>query len=139
MFKAYDEGYEDLSELLSGSASFGQQENIELTEVYTNADAGISFRYPADWVITEQGDLKIVDMIASDNAPGHRIWLQINDILDTDPLSVFSGDVASIETAVNEFHTFLSVEDSMISGLPVRVLKYRTEGLGGNEIVQSYY
>ena len=42
MFKAYDEGYEDLSELLSGSASFGQQENIELTEVYTNADAGIS-------------------------------------------------------------------------------------------------
>lgn len=123
----------------SQQPSAGSDAGVDLSKTYTNADAGISFRYPANWEITEEGDLKIVEMIDSDNAPGHRIWLQINDIIDTDPFNVFSGDTASIKAAVNEFHTFLSVEDSTISGVPVRVLKYRTEGLGGIEIVQNYY
>lgn len=83
--------------------------------------------------------MKIVDMMDSDNAPGHRILLQVNNILDTDPFNIFSGDAASIEMAVNELHTFLSVEDDAISGIPVRILKYQTEGLGGDEIAQNYY
>lgn len=136
MFAAYDKGYEDLFELLSSPK---EAANVELTEVYTNADAGISFRYPANWVITDEGGLNVVTVIDSDNAPGHRAWLQVGDILDTDPLNVFSGDATSIETAVNDFHTFLSIADDTISGVPVRILKYQTEGLGGNEIVQNYY
>lgn len=50
MFMAYDEGYRDLSGLLYDTESPEKmREKISLSEIYENAEDGISFKYPGTW------------------------------------------------------------------------------------------
>lgn len=56
MFSAYDEGYDNLSELLS-TGEMGTTGKINLTETYTNEAEGFSFQYPSDWTVMDGQEL----------------------------------------------------------------------------------
>jgi len=120
----HDEGYIKLQQSLS--------------ETYTNEEEGVSFKYPSDWEVLD-GTSSIVEMFDTKNTPDHRASLSVNNFWDSDPFGVFTDDTNSIKEAVNEVHTFLSVEDDKIDGIPARLLKYSTKGLNGTDIVWDYY
>lgn len=137
MFAAYDKGYEDLSELLSSSEG---SVNTELSQVYTNEDMGISFQYPSDWELFEVGGMSVS---ITHNTAGHTVAFEVVNTLQPNPFGIFTDDKATIEAAVSQSGntTVQSIEDATISGIPVRVLNYRTGGLNGTEpvVVRNCY
>lgn len=143
MFFAYDEGYNDLSELLSGIALTGLtegQREVNLTETYTNEAEGISFQYPAGWVILDfNSDFTVVDMIDSANTEDHIAKFHVGMCLDNDPYGVYTQDEAAVRKNVSEYHTFLDLGDTLLGDIPAKVLKYQTEGLKGDDIVVCFW
>lgn len=137
MFAAYDKGYEDLSELLS---SPGGAVNTELSQIYENEDIGISFQYPNDWELFEVGGMSVS---ITRNTTGHIAVFEVVNTLQSNPFGIFTDDTAAIEAAVSQSGntTVQSIEEATISGIPVRVLNYRTGGLNGTEpvVVKSCY
>src|SRR5699024_4858405 len=51
----------------------------------------------------------------------------------------FTDDESTVEQAVNEFHTFVSLEDTTLGDVPAVELIYQTEGLKGTDQVINYW
>lgn len=142
MFIAYDEGDEDLSNFSDRLDEVGltTQGDVNLTETFTDADSGISFQYPAGWAILDSpSEFKIVEMLDSQNTADHVATLNVDLIFDQDPYGVFTQDEAAIQKAVNEYHTFIDFEDTLIGGIPAKALKYQTQQMNRDDVVVSLW
>lgn len=141
-FVAYDEKYDDLSNFdeLLNEIEFTLQGDVDLPETYTNDTAGISFDYPSGWVVLDSdNEFEVVEMIDSQNNADSIASFKVSSIFDQDPFGVFTGDEASVQAAVNEFGTFLKLEDTLIGDVPAKGLMYRQAGLKGDNIVTNFW
>lgn len=132
-FLAYGMQVDDLSMVLSSDP-------VELTQTFEDEASGITFSYPENWMQVEpDGEFDIVSLIDSANNASSIASLEIRMALDTNPFGIFTDDDSSIEEAVNEYHTFVSVNDFTLGGMPAVELVYRTDGLIGTDMVVSYW
>ena len=138
MFEVYDSGAEYLPGVLSEGEAVGQQENMELTEEYSNTEMGISFRYPGSWELFEVGGMSTS---ISHNADGNIAVFEVVNTWDSNPFGIFTDEDAVIEAALSQSGdtTVLSIEDATISGIPARVVSCRTSGSNGTELVDITY
>lgn len=133
LFVAYDQQVEDLSLVLPNTT-------VELTQTFEDEASGITFSYPENWMQVEpDGEFDIVSLIDSANNASSIASLEIRMALDTNPFGIFTDDESSIEQAVNEYHTFVSVNNLTLGGMPAVELVYRTDGLIGTDMVVSYW
>lgn len=142
MFIAYDEGDEDLSNFSDRLDEVGltTQGDVNLTETFTDADSGISFQYPAGWTILDSpSEFKIVEMLDPQNTADHAATLNVELIFDQDPYGVFTQDEAAIRKTVNEYHTFIDFGDTLIGGIPAKVLKYQTQQMNRDDVVVNLW
>lgn len=113
-------------------------EEIQLSRTFS--DRGISFNYPAEWDILEDGsDLTIINLIGSDNNADHRITFKVSETLDMDPSYVFTGDEAAVRDAVNEYNVFMEYTDMSLGDIPAKYLKCQIDGLKSPDISESCY
>ena len=60
----------------------GFQEKIDLSETFIDQETGITFQYPAEWMVLDSsGEFRIVEMIDSGNTPDHIA--SFNAIMDS--------------------------------------------------------
>lgn len=141
-FVAYAENDEDLSHIDELISEVNLALRVgELAGTFADESSGISFNYPAWWVTLDTpSEYSIVEIISPRNNANHTTDLQVTQSLDSNPFGVFTGDEATVESAVNEYHEFLGYEDVMLGEVPAKALMYQTAGLNGNDIVlQLYY
>lgn len=120
------------------AAATSSTEEIQLSRTFS--DRGISFNYPAEWDILEDGsDLTIIYFIGSDNNADHRITFKVSETLDMDPLYVFTGDEAAVRDAVNEYRVFMEYKDMTLGDIPAKYLKCQMDGLTSPDISESCY
>lgn len=132
-FLAYGMQVDDLSMVLSSDP-------VELTQTFEDEASGITFSYPENWMQVEpDGEFDIVSLIDSANNASSIASLEIRMALDTNPFGIFTDDDSSIEEAVNEYHTFVSLEDTTLGDVPAVELIYQTEGLKGTDQVINYW
>ena len=106
----------------------------------TFSDTGISFSYPDDWVILDDGsNFIIVSMIDQNNNADHRVTFDITISLDSDPMNVFSGNETLVRNAVNENMSFIEYKDAMLGDTPAKYLKYQSDGLKSPDINENYF
>lgn len=133
LFVAYGQQVEDLSLVLPAGS-------VELTQTFEEEAAGISFHYPENWEAIETGsEFDIVSLIDSDNTADSIASMKVCEVLDENPFGIFTDDESTVEQAVNEFHTFVSLEDSTLGDVPAVELIYQTEGLKGTDQVINYW
>lgn len=122
------------------TTSSGSSEDVGLSEIYTNDAVGISFNYPSGWVVLDSdNESEVVEMIDSQNNADSIAGFKVFNILDQDPLGVFTKDEASIREAVNEFGTFIKLENTLIGDVPTKGLMYQQAGLKGDDIVTNFW
>lgn len=113
---------------------------VELTQSFEDEASGITFSYPESWVQVEpDGEFDVVSLIDSANNASSVARLEIQVAVDTNPFGIFTDDDSSIEEAVNEYHTFVSVNDFTLGGMPAVELVYLTDGLNGTDMVVNYW
>lgn len=136
LFSAYNEGYKDLSKLLSDT----EPQEINLSEAYVNDEEGISFNYPSDWMMTDsENAFCIVSMFDSKNNVNSIASFEIWNSFEENPWGVFTGDEESVKKEVNNgLATFLEYEDCMIGDIPAKSVTIKRKGLKGYDIVKSY-
>ena len=118
----------------------GFQGKIDLSETFTDQETGITFQYPAKWSIVDSpGEYNIVEILDSENTAEHIATFKVSVIFDQDPYGVYTEDKGSIEENVNEYGKFLDLEDTQFEDIPVKVLKYRKEGLRSDDIVTIFW
>ena len=127
LFVAYDQQVEDLSLVLPG-------DNVELTQTFTDEEAGITFSYP-----DTESEYQIASLMDSQNTEDSVATMTISVALDTDPFGIRTGDEASVKQAVNELHQFVSLEDTTLGDVPAIQLVYDTAGLKGTDRVINYW
>lgn len=133
LFVAYGQQVEDLSLVLPAGS-------VELTQTFEEEAAGISFHYPENWEAIETGsEFDIVSLIDSDNTADSIASMKVCEVLDENPFGIFTDDESTVEQAVNEFHTFVSLEDTTLGDVPAVELIYQTEGLKGTDQVINYW
>lgn len=121
-------------------ASQKQSSDISLSETYTNAPVGISFHYPAGWVILDsESEFQIVNMIDSQNNADSIASFKVFRIFDQDPFGVFTGDETSVREAVNENAKFLEFESTLIGDVPAKSVTYQKAGLKGDDIITNFW
>lgn len=131
-FLAYAMQADDLSMVISSDP-------VELTQSFEDEASGITFSYPESWVQVEpDGEFDVVSLIDSANNASSVARLEILVAVDTNPFGIFTDDDSSIEEAVNEYHTFVSVNDFTLGGMPAVELVYLTDGLNGTDMVVNY-
>lgn len=132
-FLAYAMQADDLSMVISSDP-------VELTQSFEDEASGITFSYPESWVQVEpDGEFDVVSLIDSANNASSVARLEIQVAVDTNPFGIFTDDDSSIEEAVNEYHTFVSVNDFTLGGMPAVELVYLTDGLNGTDMVVNYW
>lgn len=142
MFVAYDEGDKDLSDFSKRMDEVGltTQEDVSLTETFSDEDSGISFRYPAGWTILDSpSEFKIVEMLDSQNTADHAATLNVDLIFDQDPYGVFTQDEATVRETVNENHTFIDFGDVTLGGIPAKALRYQTQQMNRDDVVVNLW
>ena len=118
----------------------GFQEKIDLSETFIDQETGITFQYPAEWMVLDSsGEFRIVEMIDSENTPDHIASFNVNMIFDPDPYGVFTQDEESVKVNVDEYYTFLDFGDTLLGNIPAKVLKYQTAGLNGDDLVIAFW
>ena len=133
LFVAYGQQVEDLSLVLPAGS-------VELTQTFEGEAAGITFHYPENWEPIETGsEFDIVSLIDSDNTADSIASMKVCEVLDENPFGIFTDDESTVEQAVNEFHTFVSLEDTTLGDVPAVELIYQTEGLKGTDQVINYW
>ena len=133
LFVAYDQQVEDLSLVLPG-------DNVELTQTFTDEEAGITFSYPESWeALDTESEYQIASLMDSQNTEDSVATMTISVALDTDPFGIRTGDEASVKQAVNELHQFVSLEDTTLGDVPAIQLVYDTAGLKGTDRVINYW
>lgn len=132
-FLAYAMQADDLSMVISSDP-------VELTQSFEDEASGITFSYPENWVQVEpDGEFDVVSLIDSANNASSVARLEIQVAVDTNAFGIFTDDDSSIEEAVNEYHTFVSVNDFTLGGMPAVELVYLTDGLNGTDMVVNYW
>lgn len=131
---------------LSDSAKVTNENNsalqgeVRLTETFTDKKTGISFQYPAEWVILDSSsEYNIVEMLDSRNTADHIATFKVSETFDQDPYGVYTQDEASVRENVNEYCKFISLEDTMLGDVPAKVLKFRREGLNSDDIAIFFW
>lgn len=132
-FLAYAMQADDLSMVISSDP-------VELTQSFEDEASGITFSYPESWVQVEpDGEFDVVSLIDSANNASSVARLEIQVAVYTNPFGIFTDDDSSIEEAVNKYHTFVSVNDFTLGGMPAVELVYLTDGLNGTDMVVNYW
>lgn len=117
-----------------------QSSDAKLSESYINEKAGISFDYPAGWVVLDSdNEFEIVELIDSKNNADSIASFKVSCSLDQNPLGVFTGDEASVRDAVNENATFIKFGDTLIGEAPAKGVTYQKSGLKGDDIVTNFW
>lgn len=133
LFLAYDRQVEDLSQVLP-------ETEVELSQTFTDEAAGITFQYPEKWVSVEtDSEYTVISLIDSENDENSVASLMIQLSLDQNPFGIFTDEESAVEQAVNEFHTYVSMEDTTLGSVPAVELIYQTEGLKGTDQVINYW
>ena len=133
LFLAYDRQVEDLSQVLP-------ETEVELSQTFTDEAAGITFQYPENWVSVEtDSEYTVISLIDSENDDNSVASLMIQLSLDQNPFGIFTDEESAVEQAVNEFHTYVSMEDTTLGSVPAVELIYQTEGLKGTDQVINYW
>ncbi len=133
LFVAYDQQVEDLSTVMPAGS-------VELTQTFEDEATGITLDYPENWEPIETGsEFDIVSLIDSDNTADNVASMKVCVALDENPFGIFTDDKSSVEQAVNEFHTFVSLEDTTLGEVPAVELVYQTAGLKGTDRVINYW
>lgn len=143
MFSAYNDGYGDLSELLSSTDS----QEITLSETYTNDEEGISFMYPSAWVplseeelvdyVVESNDTLVLLANATEDLPEENSYIMVSkfDATQNDIDHLFVDDEQFSSTFDNE----VTIEDTStteIDGVAARKIAYIGKDGNGR---QSYF
>lgn len=132
-FLAYGTQVDDLSTVIASGP-------VELTQTFEDEISGITFSYPEGWEqIEPEGEFDVVSLIDSANNTYSAPSLKIQVALDANPFGIFTDDESTVEQAVNEFHTFVSLEDTTLGDVPAVELIYQTEGLKGTDQVINYW
>lgn len=132
-FLAYGTQVDDLSTVIASGP-------VELTQTFEDEISGITFSYPEGWEqIEPEGEFDVVSLIDSANNTSSAPSLKIQVALDANPFGIFTDDESTVEQAVNEFHTFVSLEDTTLGDVPAVELIYQTEGLKGTDQVINYW
>ena len=132
-FLAYGMQVDDLSTVIASGP-------VELTQTFEDEISGITFSYPEGWEqIEPEGEFDVVSLIDSANNTSSAPSLKIQVALDANPFGIFTDDESTVEQAVNEFHTFVSLEDTTLGDVPAVELIYQTEGLKGTDQVINYW
>ena len=140
MFVAYDEGENDIAVLLDLFNGLAMQEEVALTEYYTNEIEGISFNYPMGWNILEKdSEYEVVEMIDSKNNVDSVAIFRVSRILDQNPYGVFTEDETTIQKNINEYGEFLELWDTTIGDVPAKCLMFQTESWNGESIERRYW
>ena len=133
LFLAYDRQVEDLSQVLP-------ETEVELSQTFTDEAAGITFQYPENWVSVEtDSEYTVISLIDSENDENSVANLMIQLSLDQNPFGIFTDEESAVEQAVNEFRTYVSMEDTTLGSVPAVELIYQTEGLKGTDQVINYW
>lgn len=133
LFVAYDQQVEDLSTVMPAGS-------VELTQTFEEEATGISFNYPENWEAIETGsEFDIVSLIDSHNTADSIASMKVCVALDKNPFGIFTDDESTVEQAVNEFHTFVSLEDTTLGDVPAVKLVYQTADLKGTDRVINYW
>lgn len=128
--KEYAEEQNEVSDL---------RKKIDLSETFSDQDTGITFQYPAKWLMLDSsGEYNIVEMIDSENTPDHIATFKVSVIFDQDPYGVYTQDEVSVEEIVNEYGKFLSLEDMQFGDISVKVLKFQSSGLRSDNIITFF-
>lgn len=139
MFVAYDEGENNIAVLLDLIKDSEMQEEVALTEYYTNEIEGLSFNYPMGWIILEKdSEYEVVEMIDSKNNADSVAIFRVSRILDQNPYGVFTEDETTIQNNINEYGEFLGLWDTTIGDVPVKCLMFQTESWNGESIERRY-
>lgn len=140
MFVAYDEGENNIAVLLDLISSSAMQEEVALTEYYTNEVEGISFNYPIGWNILEKdSEYEVVEMIDSKNNVDNVAIFRVSRILDQNPYGVFTEDETTVQKNINEYGEFLGLWDTTIGDVPAKCLIFQTESWNGESIERRYW
>lgn len=140
MFVAYDEGENNIAVLLDLISSSAMQEEVTLTEYYTNEVEGISFNYPMGWNILEKdSEYEVVEMIDSKNNVDSVAIFRVSRILDQNPYGVFTEDETTVQKNINEYGEFLELWDTTIGDVPAKCLIFQTERWNGESIERRYW
>jgi len=140
MFVAYDEGENNIAVLLDLINSSAMQEEVALTEYYTNEVEGISFNYPMGWKILEKdSEYEVVEMIDSKNNVDSVAIFRVSRILDQNPYGVFTEDETTVQKNINEYGEFLGLWDKTIGDVPAKCLIFQTERWNGESIERRYW
>lgn len=136
MFSAYDEGYKNLSELQQSAEG---KVTADLSEIYTNEEAGISFRYPDTWWVTDSGNSFIPCIIYSSDS---RAMIQVTYAL-SDFYGVLTEDKATVEKNFNEDGgNLVDLIDTSIDGIPARIVVHMSkedEWKGDSDLIIKDY
>lgn len=136
--KKYVEFSDPVKEQSGGNSNV--QEKVNLTETFTDYENGITFRYPAEWVILDStGELNIVEMLDSENTADRIVTFHVNIIFDQDPYGVYTQSKDTVQKNVNEYGEFLDLSETQFGSVPVKVLKYQRSGLNSDDIVTMFW
>lgn len=82
MFEAYEEGYNDVSELADLVEFINREGRVELSETYSNEIEGIQFKYPNAWEMVEADTTNIIT-----DFNWNVITVMTNDVQNTQQFS----------------------------------------------------
>lgn len=140
MFVAYDEGENDIAVLLDLMNGSEMQEELALTEYYTNEIEGISFNYPMGWNILEKdSEYEVVEIIDSKNNADNVATFRVSRILEQNPYGVFTVDEITIQNNISEYGEFFGLWDTTIGDVPAKCLMFQTESWNGESIEKMYW
>lgn len=140
MFVAYDEGENDIAVLLDLMNGSEMQEELALTEYYTNEIEGISFNYPMGWNILEKdSEYEVVEIIDSKNNADNVVTFRVSRILEQNPYGVFTEDEITIQNNISEYGEFFGLWDTTIGDVPAKCLMFQTESWNGESIEKMYW
>lgn len=133
LFSLYDEGYEDLSALMGVEDETGivPQGGTSQTETFTDENTGISFQYPAEWVVSYPTDGSGIAVIFDPESTDERAaTLSVGVYSPSDPATfgVFSEEEETVIENLNSYTTLLAYEDTMLGDIPAKIIKVMAEG-----------
>ncbi len=133
LFSLYDEGYEDLSILMGLEDETGTvpQGGASQTETFTDENTGISFQYPAEWVVSYPTDGRGIAVIFDPESTNERaatLSVGVYPLSDPATFGVFSEKEDTVIENLNSYTTLLAYEDTVLGGIPAKAIKVMEEG-----------
>lgn len=138
MFGAYDEGYDDLTELMSLIEMLESLESAMLSETYANETEGLSFSYPDLWEEVERSDYgdyysdesdsdETVVLLSYRNDEGINSTIQVLKFPYDESSDILASDESYIKEHFDDSVSVTDFSDMEIGGVPTRMIAYVTE------------